>query len=1083
MKWVHAIKVVYKYGQILLVITGTAAMSLGPKRRAADDNDDGILYLRTVDPPQKNSGAENDTTVTSSDLLPALDEYDDLSRKGPDDPLDDIFDGPPHHKRPRYRNREADQMGNIAETVKHWYESGQMEALTFTERQQMYKEFIDSFPHTRPENIAGQLLAGAAKSLFIGKPGKVFLNDVLHYIAMTFYKPVPSWVSGKYDEDLHIYPTKPQANGAELIRHLQTRFSCSETLERYELADGTDYDVLWSDEGVGDCKREIARLITSSAATPGLTMGYRRFDRELRVLPELVSKPVLFPGAGLGLPKWSCTGAESFSLEINGKQSAATGLSSTKNTFIHIFNRPERYRAVLLPLTKITAESPPRDVQLWLHECGCTRQEGASVHAQIISGTNFAAMTAFDFQTRCGFTKPRAKALHAALKTQTLRAAIKIANEHALDNFTEDYDTPPWKAEIMLLLALCTERADNESINDVICSYLKLSTSTRKLAIDAVLVGVTPIMRDPDVMRPYFQKLKLRRVEAHLPGFPDIISHILNDKTISNSKIVDMQVSPQPATIMEMLDIYHPGKKELNEDCFPMWINPELFELISDWYFNCALTATVPAQTIHLAKWPNTELPWCEQWLQSLLGHKVSLEPAGGAAGSPSYKGVVPIQALATWDLDDYDAYEFKDISTFLHAMFDPLRFHRKGAPVQQDAVSLIYKGLLSALDALEGDATPPEILAAMKAPLADKWVLNEYICDSDSDDGGRYRTYLFLQSDMFSIIYCGSVEVARWAINKLQYYHNQGTTIANAICEQLLEIWNGTEQARGSAPTSGDAINKFRDAMYRWLVNGVADNWDTSDGPAREHDLWVWYLRHGDGESANYSKMYRLPDITEALCTQIEFAMAAPLTEPLEISKEEFLEVLYHMQPSNNTDDIQTGKRLDFTIPGTPTTVHFSREADSLPWCVRLYTPTDIETGSKYQNWEQTISNFGQHIVSVSSLPPLPELFSGCAFNKYVPVLILGQQYAQDDIIQGVADCTIWEYVTENVPFYTAEIEERFKTLGENYDPAVVETIRLQVREMIITPMFVEAAKATLHLEEKFGKVYMLASFTDLAL
>ena len=40
------------------------------------------------------------------------------------------------------------------------------------------------------------------------------------------------------------------------------------------------------------------------------------------------------------------------------------------------------------------------------------------------------------------------------------------------------------------------------------------------------------------------------------------------------------------------------------------------------------------------------------------------------------------------------------------------------------------------------------------------------------------------------------------------------------------------------------------------------------------------------------------------------------------------------------------------------------------------------------------------------------------------------------------------------------------------------------KVREMIITPMFVEAAKATLHFEETDAdKVYMLASFTDLAL
>jgi len=1054
-------------------------MSLGPKR-AAPGSDDDILYLRTVDPSQKNSGAQH-AHAGDSEIWSPLNK-DDFSRTGPGDPFDD-FDAPPQNKRPRYRKLEADQMGKIAESMKHWYESGQMEALTFTERQQKYKEFIDSFSHTTPEDIAGQLLAGAGKSLFIGNPGKVFLNDVLHYIAMTFYKARPSWVSGKYDEDLHLYPTKKHANGAELIRHLQTRFSCSETLERYELADGTDYDVLWSDKGSGDYKKEIARLITSSVATLGLTRNYRTFDRELRVLPELVSKPALFPGAGLGLPKWSCTGAESFSLGINGKQAAAAGLSSTKTGFIHIFNRPERYRAVLLPLTKITEESPPRDIRLWLDECGCTRQERASVDAQILSGTNFSTMTAFDFQTRCGFTKPRARALHAAIKTRTLRAAIFIANEHALDNFTEDYDTPPWKAEIMLLHALCTGCANNESINDVISSYLKLSTSTRKLAIDAVLEGVTPIRRDPDVMQPYFQKLKLRRVEAHLPGFPDIISHILNDKTISTLNIVDMQLSPQPASIMEMLDIYHPGKKALNEKYFPMWITPELFELISDWYFNCALTATVPAQAIHLAKFPITELPHSEQWLQRLLGHKVSLEPAGGAAGTPSYKGVVPIQALTTWDLNAYGDYEFDNVSKFLDAMFDPLRFHRRGAPVQQDAVSLIYKGLLSALDALEGDATP---LAAMKAPLADKWVLNEYIDEPGETDGSRYRTYLFLQSDIFSIIYCRSIEVARWAINKLQNYHDQGTTITNVICGKLLKIWDDTEQTRGAAPTNGGEIEKFRVAMWTWMVESMANDWDTSDDPTREHKLWVWYLRYGDGGSANSSKMYRCREIADVLCEDIHFTIPGLPEEPLKISKENILDACHvYMQLSNtdnNTDDIHTGKRLDFTLPDTPTTVHFSRKADSYPWCVRLYTPTDIDTGNQYQDWDQTIGNFGKHYVSISSLPPLPELWPGCVFSKYVPVLILGQQYAQDDIIRGVADCTIWKYVTENVPFYTAEINKRFKTLGGNYDPAVVETLRLKVREMIITPMFVEAAKATLHLEEESGKVYMLASFTDLA-
>ena len=93
-----------------------------------------------------------------------------------------------------------------------------------------------------------------------------------------------------------------------------------------------------------------------------------------------------------------------------------------------------------------------------------------------------------------------------------------------------------------------------------------------------------------------------------------------------------------------------------------------------------------------------------------------------------------------------------------------------------------------------------------------------------------------------------------------------------------------------------------------------------------------------------------------------------------------------------------------------------------------------------------------------------------------------MNQEFTPAGIIKGVADCTIWDHVAENEPLYRYEIETRFQSSPYEYDPAVVDYVLHEVRKSIVTPMFVEAAKATLHLEEKSGKVYMLASFTDLA-
>lgn len=1002
-------------------------------------------------------------------------------------------------EKPGYRVLEATTMGTAAEAMKHIYENGKMEDLTFSERQQKYKEFIDAFPHATPEDIAGQLLAGAAKALYLGEFGQIFLNDALHYVATTFYKASPSWVSGKYDEDLYDLGEQ-RAKGAELIRHLQTRFSCFETLERYELADGTDYDELWSNPGARDLKDEVARLVTSSATTPGASD--RKIYSQLRVLPEVIPTPALFPRASGALfpepgveSKWSCNGPASFALEKNGQQSPGTLLASPR--FLYIFNRPKSYRAFLLPLTKITEDSPVGDVQLWLHECGCTDDERASVHRQILSGVNFSTMTAFDFQRLCGFAKPRAKALHAAMKTQTLRTAIGIANNRAIENFTNDYDTPRWKAEIMLLHALCEECFAGEIFNDVISSYWNLDTRARERAIDAVLAGVTPIERDLDRLPSFLQQLKLRRVHAFFPRFPSIVSSILNDSTVSVHTIADMQLMPyQSADIMKMLTIYHPGCEEQNKRCFKFWINPELLELISDWYFKCALTATVPAQQPLLLEnwWPYIEFPRCERWFQGLLGYKVSIEPAGGLAATPTYKDIVPLQALTTWDLNDYDAYEIDDVSTFLHAVFDPLRIHNKGEPVAEDAVGLIYQGLLDALDALKGDAL--RLSDALKTPLVQEWVLNEYTAE---DDGGRYDTYLFLQSKAF-IRFCNSaagdnnpIDTARWVIAKFQHYHIEKTTIGTKIRQKLTEIWESTEQARGSAESNEDVLVIHNDAIKAWFDDTIPTvfYWHDKNDSAREERLWVVYSLHGDGgQGSSETGTYSDESTADELCWCLEdYSFCMKTTAFRETSGQTIHEVyITDMQSYNDTDDINRGNRLDFTIPDTGSTVHFSRKGhrvDTPPdtWCVRFYTPVhgDSDPDYPFQDWGQFNAGFGEHSLHIGLPQPHPELRCRAA------VLILDKAISQADIIKGVADCTIWDHVKENDTFWTAKIETLFKDRHKDFDHFMDKTLKIafrQVRRSIITPMFVVAAKETLHLRnESNGNVYMLASFTDLAL
>jgi len=1012
-------------------------------------------------------------------------------------------------KKPEYRVLEATPMGTFAEAMKHIYESGKMDALTFSERQQKYKEFIDAFSHTTPEDIAGQLLAGAAKALYIGENGKIFLNDALHYVATTFYKASPSWVSGKYDEDLYDLGEQ-RAKGAELIRHLQTRFSWFETLERYELADGTDYDKLWSTPGASDLKDEIARLVTSFVTTPGARA--REIYSQLRVLPEVIPTPALFPGASGALfpepgleSKWSCNGPASFELEKNGQQLPDTRF--TTHRFLSIFNRPQRFRAFLLPLTEITDESSEGDVQLWLHECGCTGNERASVHGQILSGVNFSTMTAFDFQKHCGFAKPRAKALHAAMKAQTLHTAIGIANDRAIENFTNAYNTPRWKAEIMLLHALSDECPYGDTVNDVISSYWNLDTRAHERAIDAVLAGVTPIEREQGLLPPFFHQLELRRVTAFFPRFPSIVSSILNDSTIGLQTIADMQVGPQSTDIMKMLAIYHPGRKERNERCFEFWINPELLELISDWYFNCALTATVPAQQPLLLKdWPCIEIPRSERWFQSLLGYKVSIEPAGGSAVTPTYKDIVPLQALTTWDLNDYDAYEFDNVSTFLHAVFDPLRIHNKGEPVAQDAVGLIYQGLLDALDELDDDAT--RLSDALKTPLVEEWVLNEYTADRDDC---RYNTYLFLQSEPF-IVFCRTtanrgdinpIDTARWAIAKFQSYHIEKTTINTKICQKLKAIWESTEQARRSAKSNEDVLVIHRKAIKTWFDKTLHTlfNWHHTDDSAREDQLWAGHLLYGDGQGSSETGIYSVESTVGELCLCLEeYSYNIEPTAFREASGQTIYEVYtndevynYRMlKPYNDTDDINRGNRLDFTLPDTRTTVHFSRKGhrvESRPdtWCVRFHTPVHWDSDPDhhpFQDWVKVNNEFGKHFLNIVLPQPHPEL------RKHAAVLILDEEISQADIIEGVADCTIWDHVKENDTFWTSVITTQFEDRRnrrkgfDRFMDATLKTIIQQVRKSIITPMFVEVAKETLHLQNvRNGNVYMLASFTDLAL
>lgn len=1015
------------------------------------------------------------------------------------------------------RASDAARMGEIAEGIKFMYESGQLTDATFTERQRNISEYVAAAIETRPgilvETIVSFIMYGAGLSLTVPN-GQLYMSDMICYVAANFYARAPRWESRVLDS--------VNAMAAEVIAHLRNRFSPYESLQRYEL-DTVNYDALWANVNFGGQhgfaqKIEIEKLLASGIGFTENLHPITRVSCEIEVGPPLLQGTPYFQAPGA---KWSCGGPPVFSF-------------NDEVTEIPIFNRQLGKKLPLMQTVLFeTGNANPERVRAWLQECGSAKEISSQDDANAVRDTLFAS-TSEELQPFLGISAVAARMAHKQLKGpegMALLDAIGRAHQLAIENRSRGRKTLRWQAELMVLYSLYEGSREYPQI------YLGLDDYRKNQATDRVLRGVIALP-DTGPQYPQYQgiidhyNIRVADVDAQLGMFPPIVREILSAER-DVTRLFHLRVGrDRHSAIREMLAIDH-GLCDRNSH---YWLSDNLLQMITDWYMHCSLVASNSAtmrttidRDMHKG---------IQKALTSIFNHKVSLEVMNDA------KGVLAPFSRAP-DADDDEALPLTsvadgiDVVPFLNAVFQPLHNRRK-RPERLDVFDLTFTALLDKLETIDDADLSRYSLQELPADTPG-WIKYEYgsgdYGDPVYDIFGIFRSRNLMGK---LLILCGhNKHNVKMVINALKAYHANGLSVRavayTKFAKMLLEIqpkeelptsddeddyglppdsqdpekWKAEARAlqakiramEAAMEATDDLLKELEGRIEAWLYTYGAQPTPLAgyvDADARENRLVAFLLilsgnggRHSvdsDHDTMGLIRVERclkqcIGDFRLNYYAQIRSSRNDLLstTDPLQIAKRIC---------ANPTETHGAGPiRVDFTVPETNGSVtgHFIQSMDEPnDWGFRLFTEGTLMHTSELERQLYKTFGFKSEFKWLRG-----------SYMEYA-LAVPDDDYTDLDIWDGIQDCSIWSSVWSNADAHVKamkKITQEYNkkngdaALGLDVDDGKITDLFYtkvvpEIAREMINPMFTAAAKAI--LDEKVaatGKVYMRASFTDLAI